>query len=199
MSTAAVPFSAVEEERQRGEALVAGAQHVGGADVARADGAHVAETGGARQQETERDRAEEIAERERTWRVDIQEYVHGNAQAPRAHIRSPPAYRQIWAASSEEDRAAWCGCAKPLDPVEAIFRIRFRPLPQGVNRRSGLPATDLWLSIRRARRWGTGRPSRRQECAARAPASCSRRTACSWSASAAGPCSPPRARRDRTG
>ena len=41
----------VEQERQRGEALVAGAQHVGGADVARADGAHVAETGGARQQE----------------------------------------------------------------------------------------------------------------------------------------------------
>ena len=36
-------------------------------------------------------------------------------------------------------------------------------------------------------------------CAARGPASCSRRTGCFWNASATGPCSLPTARRDRTG
>ena len=72
----------VEQQRQRGEALVAGAQHVGGADVARADVAHVAEPGGACQQVAERDRAEQIAERERDQRMSIEEDVHGRAQVP---------------------------------------------------------------------------------------------------------------------
>ena len=55
----------VEQQRQRREALVAGPQHIGGADVARADLADVAEAGGARDQQTEGDRAEQIAEGER--------------------------------------------------------------------------------------------------------------------------------------
>ena len=53
----------IEQQRQRGEALVAGAQHVGGADVAGADVAHVAEAGRARQKIAEGDRAEQVAER----------------------------------------------------------------------------------------------------------------------------------------
>jgi hypothetical protein len=52
----------VEQQGEGGEPLVAGAQHVGGADVAGADLAHVAEAGGARDQQAERDGAEQVAE-----------------------------------------------------------------------------------------------------------------------------------------
>ncbi len=38
-------FQHVAEQRRRGEALVAGAQHIGRADIARADGAQVGSTG----------------------------------------------------------------------------------------------------------------------------------------------------------
>ena len=58
---------ALERVAQQGrgrEALAAGAQHIGGADIARADGAHVGPAGGARQDQPERDRAEQIADHE---------------------------------------------------------------------------------------------------------------------------------------
>jgi len=54
----------VAEEGGERQPLAAGPQHVGGADVARADLADVAEPGGARQDEAEGDRAEAVAEDE---------------------------------------------------------------------------------------------------------------------------------------
>ena len=62
-------FQRVEDERRRGEALAAGAQHVGRPDIARADRPQVAGAGEARQDHAERDRAEEIAERQRERRA----------------------------------------------------------------------------------------------------------------------------------
>ncbi len=53
----------VADKRRRGQILAAGAQHIGGADIAGADGADVAAAGRARDDEAERDRAEQIAER----------------------------------------------------------------------------------------------------------------------------------------
>ena len=55
----------VEQERGQGQALAAGAQHVGGADIARADGADVARAGPAGEQQAERDRAQAVAGQER--------------------------------------------------------------------------------------------------------------------------------------
>src|SRR5690606_15148917 len=57
-------FRAVEQQRRRREPLAAGAQHVGGADVARADGANVAPSGRLGEQQPERNRAERVAEQE---------------------------------------------------------------------------------------------------------------------------------------
>ena len=54
----------VGEQRRGGEALAAGAQHIGGADIAGADRADVLRAGEPREDEAERDRAEQIAERE---------------------------------------------------------------------------------------------------------------------------------------
>ena len=59
----------VEQQRRGGKPLVAGAQHIGRADIAGADLADVAEAGGAGQQQAERDRAEQIAEDERDDRT----------------------------------------------------------------------------------------------------------------------------------
>ena len=58
----------VGEQRRGGEALAAGAQHIGGADIAGADRADVLRAGEPREHEPERDRAEQIAERERAAR-----------------------------------------------------------------------------------------------------------------------------------
>ena len=52
----------IEHQGQRGQPLAAGAQHIGRADIARADLPDVAEAGEPGQQQPERDRAEEIAE-----------------------------------------------------------------------------------------------------------------------------------------
>jgi hypothetical protein len=43
-------FYGIQQQSCHRQALVAGAQHVGGADVARADGADVAQTSGAGEQ-----------------------------------------------------------------------------------------------------------------------------------------------------
>ena len=59
ISTAAAPFSGIEHQGCGGEIAPAGAQHVGRADIARADLADVAEPGGAGDQQAERDRAEQ--------------------------------------------------------------------------------------------------------------------------------------------
>ena len=58
-------FERIAEEGRRGEALAAGAQHIGGADVAGAERPDVGRAGKPRQDEAERDRATEIAERQR--------------------------------------------------------------------------------------------------------------------------------------
>ena len=55
----------VTEERRRGEPLAAGAQHIGGADIAGADAADVGRAGQPRDDEAKRNRAEQVAERER--------------------------------------------------------------------------------------------------------------------------------------
>jgi len=55
----------VEHQRCGGEPFVPGAQHIGGADVARADGADVAQAGEARQDEAEGNRAHQEAARQR--------------------------------------------------------------------------------------------------------------------------------------
>jgi hypothetical protein len=64
----------------RGEFLVAGAQHIGGADVARSDLADIPKPGHAGQDQTERYRAAKIAEKQRTEH-------HGSGQRPLDHIR----------------------------------------------------------------------------------------------------------------
>jgi len=51
-------------QRQHRQALAAGAQHVGGADISGADRAHVRAAGGERDHQPERDRAEQVAENE---------------------------------------------------------------------------------------------------------------------------------------
>ncbi len=56
------PLRHVEQQGQRGEAFAAGAQHVGRADVARADPADVAMAAEPAQQQPERDRAQEVAD-----------------------------------------------------------------------------------------------------------------------------------------
>jgi hypothetical protein len=52
----------VTEKRRRGKAFSAGAQDVGGADIARADGAHIRRAGEPSDQHTERNGAAQIAE-----------------------------------------------------------------------------------------------------------------------------------------
>ena len=59
----------VAEEGGGGERLVAGPQHVGGADIARADGADVAEAGEAGEDQAEGNGAEEVADDERHQRI----------------------------------------------------------------------------------------------------------------------------------
>jgi hypothetical protein len=54
----------IAQQGRGGEALAPGTQHVGRADIARADGADVGPAGRARQQQSERDRAEQIADGE---------------------------------------------------------------------------------------------------------------------------------------
>ena len=54
----------VAEKRGGGERLAAGAQHIGGADIAGADRAQIGPAGRARQHDAEGDRAEQVAERE---------------------------------------------------------------------------------------------------------------------------------------
>jgi hypothetical protein len=70
---------------------VAGAQHIGGADVAGADVAHVTEPGGARQQIAEGERAEQVADGHGSQRIRIEEDVHGRAPSPLAEITSAQA------------------------------------------------------------------------------------------------------------
>ena len=57
-STASGALEHVAEQRRCGEPLVAGAQHVGRADIAGADRADVAGAGEPRQNQAERNRAE---------------------------------------------------------------------------------------------------------------------------------------------
>ena len=63
--TGTVPFSRIEKKGQCGHLLVAGAQHVGGADIAGADRADIAQPGRLRQQQAKGNGAAEIAEHER--------------------------------------------------------------------------------------------------------------------------------------
>src|SRR5271163_3472757 len=73
----------VENERRSGEILAPCAQHIGRADIAGADGAQVRGAREPGQQEAERDRAEEIAERQRDERVyAVERNRHGRC-APR--------------------------------------------------------------------------------------------------------------------
>ncbi len=55
----------IEQKGGGGKALVAGAQHIGRADIAGADGAHIAEAGGPSEQQSERDRSQQITESQR--------------------------------------------------------------------------------------------------------------------------------------
>ena len=57
-------FQHVGEQRRGGEAIAAGAQHIGGADAAGADRADVLRAGEPREDEPERDRPEQIADNE---------------------------------------------------------------------------------------------------------------------------------------
>ena len=66
--TADGALGAVQQQRRRRQLLAAGAQHVGGADIARADRADVAEAGGAGEQQAEGDRAEQVADSKRRGR-----------------------------------------------------------------------------------------------------------------------------------
>ena len=52
----------VAHQRRGREPLAAGAQHIGGADIARTDLADIAEPGEARENQAEGDRAEQIAD-----------------------------------------------------------------------------------------------------------------------------------------
>ena len=58
-------LAAVQQQRRQRGALVAGAQHVGRADIAGADGADIAHAGHAGDEQAERNGAEEIAEKGR--------------------------------------------------------------------------------------------------------------------------------------
>src|SRR5690606_9280132 len=75
----------IEEKGESGEPLVAGAQHIGGADVAGADLSYVAHSRGARDEEAERNGAEQVAEGERCKQ-------HWQARLPDDRIRhdTPP-------------------------------------------------------------------------------------------------------------
>src|SRR5262245_7161457 len=57
-------FERIADQRRRGQALAAGAQHVGGADIAGAEGANVLRAGEPRQHQPERDGTAEVAEEE---------------------------------------------------------------------------------------------------------------------------------------
>ena len=59
----------VEQQGERGEALAAGPEHVGRADIARADAPEVAGAGQPSQHDAERDRAEQIADEQRSERL----------------------------------------------------------------------------------------------------------------------------------
>jgi len=54
-------FGAIAKQRCRRRPFLAGAQHIGGADIARADLAHIARAGKIAEQKPERDRAQKIA------------------------------------------------------------------------------------------------------------------------------------------
>ena len=70
----------VEDKGRGGEVLAAGAQHVGRADVARADRAQIPGAGEARQDQTERDRAEQVAEDEGVKIGERQRHARGAGQ-----------------------------------------------------------------------------------------------------------------------
>src|SRR5262249_31655084 len=79
----------------RGEPFVAGAQHVGRADIAGADGADIRGAGEPRQDQPERDRAAEIAETQRRGvgrqQRRIEPWRHERFPAPWRHsLRSFP-------------------------------------------------------------------------------------------------------------
>ena len=60
----------IEQQGGGRQPLAAGAQHVGRADIARADLADVAQPRGAGQQQAERDRAQQVAQQERSQQKD---------------------------------------------------------------------------------------------------------------------------------
>jgi hypothetical protein len=60
----------VEQQRRRRQPLAAGAQHVGGADIARSDRAQITRAGKPREKQAERDRAEEIGPKQHQRRSD---------------------------------------------------------------------------------------------------------------------------------
>ena len=74
----------VAQQGRGGQTLAAGAQHIGGADIAGADGADVGRAGGARQDQPERNRAEQIADREGDQRRSYV-FVDGAAGDDGAH------------------------------------------------------------------------------------------------------------------
>ena len=102
----------VEEQRGGGGALVAGPEHVGGADVARADRAQVAEAEPAGDQQAEGDRAEEIGEDEVRISVMRPPGV-GRPARRRPRCRAPgPASGGGRRGCSSTSSAAWRGRAR---------------------------------------------------------------------------------------
>ena len=57
-------FEDVAEQRRRGQALAARAQHIGGADITGADGAHVRPARRARQDQAKGNGAEQVAKQD---------------------------------------------------------------------------------------------------------------------------------------
>ena len=76
----------VAEQRRGREALAAGAQHVGRADIAGADGADVARAREPGQDQAERDRAEQIADGQRDERCEDSGHVPIPMQASVSHV-----------------------------------------------------------------------------------------------------------------
>ena len=80
----------VEQQGRRRQPLAAGPQHVGRADIARADRADVAEPGDPGQHQPERDRAQHIAEHKAEYRRKQDFKHHGQPPAPCLAMRENP-------------------------------------------------------------------------------------------------------------
>src|SRR5262249_3787662 len=96
-------LAAVEQERRRRQPLAAGAQHIGGADIARADLTDVAEARRPGQQQAEGDGAQEIAQH-------------------RAEIRGPSIVES--AEKARQGEAPYSAAAKTVRPSTMLRSTR---------------------------------------------------------------------------